>query len=296
MKRCNPRRARRLHRSAARADGALGGRRGGWYGRPTKGGALASPPTAPRPPMRARRCHVLDELPGVAADLAPATRALARRSATAAVALLSPGVQPLQDWWPTTLHGPGLLVLHGVIARETHVAGRTATELLGSGDLLRPWDHEVEPMPYAVAYRVLEAADVALLDAFFADRVRPWPAILGEVTACAVQRAESLALQRAIASHPRVDMRVSMLLWHLATRWGKVVPDGSVRLELPLTHRLLGELVGAERPSVSHAVGRLTKAGLVRRDGGTWYLTGTAADHAAVAQRPLAEQLAAAAR
>jgi len=69
-----------------------------------------------------------------------------------------------------------------------------------------------------------------------------------------------------------------------------------VRLELPLTHRLLGELVGAERPSVSHAVGRLTKAGLVRRDGGTWYLTGTAADHAAVAQRPLSEQLAAAAR
>jgi hypothetical protein len=246
--------------------------------------------------MRARRCHVLDELPGVGVDLAPSTRALARRSATAAVALLEPGVQPLQEWWPTTLHGPGLLVLHGVIARETHVAGRTATELLGPGDLLRPWDHEVEPMPYAVAYRVLEAADVALLDAFFADRVRPWPAILGEVTACAVQRAESLALQRAIASHPRVDMRVSMLLWHLATRWGKVVPDGSVRLGLPLTHRLLGELVGAERPSVSHAVGRLTKAGLVRRDGGTWYLTGTAADHAAVAQRPLAGQLAAAAR
>jgi hypothetical protein len=239
---------------------------------------------------------VLDELPSVGADLAPAVRGLARRSATAAVVLLPAGPQPLRAWWPTTLHGPGLLVLHGVIARETHLGGRTATELLGPGDVLRPWDQEPEPVPYDVVYRVLEAADLALLDAFFADRVRPWPAILGELTAAAVQRAESLALQRAIASHPRVDMRVSMLLWHLAARWGKVVPDGSVRLELPLTHRLLGELVGAERPSVSHAVGRLTKAGLVRRDGGTWYLTGTPDEHVEAAQRPLSEPEPAGAR
>jgi hypothetical protein len=246
--------------------------------------------------VRARRCHLLDELPTVAADMPPAARALARRSATAAVALLAPGLQPLRAWWPSTLHGPGLLVLHGVIAKETHVAGRTATELLGPGDLLRPWDHADEPVPYEVAYRVLEAADVALLDAFFADRMRPWPALMEELTTGAVHRADALALQSAIACHPRVDMRVSMLLWHLAARWGKVVPDGAVRLELPLTHRLLGELIGAERPSVSHAVGRLTKAGLVRREGGTWYLTGTPDDHLEIARRPLAEPVPVGAR
>jgi hypothetical protein len=233
---------------------------------------------------------VLDELPAVAADMPPAARQLARRSATAAVALLSPGLQPLQAWWPSTIHGPGLLVLHGVIAKEAHVAGRTTTELLGPGDLLRPWDHAGEPLPYRVVYRVLEPTDVALLDAFFADRMRPWPALMSELAAGAVQRAESQALQRAIACHPRVDVRVSLLLWHLAARWGKVVPDGAVRLELPLTHRLLGELVGAERPSVSHAVGRLTKAGLVRRDGHTWFLTGSPEDHLRAAQRPLAER------
>jgi hypothetical protein len=42
-----------------------------------------------------------------------------------------------------------------------------------------------------------------------------------------------------------------------------------VRLSLPLTHRLLGQLVAAERPSVSHALKRLAQAELV---------TGTADD------------------
>ena len=39
-------------------------------------------------------------------------------------------------------------------------------------------------------------------------------------------------------------------------------PSG-VRLSLPLTHRLLGQLVAAERPSITHALKRLAQAGLV---------------------------------
>ena len=62
-------------------------------------------------------------------------------------------------------------------------------------------------------------------------------------------------------------MRVAMTLWHLAGRFGKVGTDGAVHLQLPLTHRLIGELVGAERSPVSHAIGRLTRAGLLERDG-----------------------------
>ena len=62
-------------------------------------------------------------------------------------------------------------------------------------------------------------------------------------------------------------MRLTLLLWHLAGRWGRV-EHGGIRLALPLTHRLLGRLVGAERPSVSHALSRLSQAGLVtNRDG-----------------------------
>ena len=227
-------------------------------------------------------------MPEIAAELAPAARAAARRAATAAVIRLDPGPAALQRWYRTTLHGPGLLVLRGVLAREVHVAERTSTELLGPGDLLRPWEFdEGEPVPCEVIWRVLERADLALLDAFFAARIRPWPQIATELMGSAVRRAHSLAVERAIGRHPRVDLRVAMLLWHLAGRWGRVRPDGTVLLPLPLTHRLIGELIGAERPSVSHALSRLAAAGSVVRADDGWHLTGTPIDAAQVALRPL---------
>ncbi len=251
---------------------------------------VPEPAPAPRrgPPARARRCRVLEEVPSLGAELVAPARAAAARVATAAVVGLEPGPHPLQGWFASSVHGPGLLVMHGVLAREVHVAGRTATELLGPGDLLRPWElPRAAPVGGVVAWRALARTDLGLLDAFFADRIRPWPQLACELMSRAVQRAQAIAEQRAIAAHPRVDMRVSMLLWHLAGRWGTVEPGGDVRLALPLTHRLLGELVGAERPSVSHALGRLTRAGLVSRAVDGWRLHGSSAEHAAVATRPL---------
>ena len=66
-----------------------------------------------------------------------------------------------------------------------------------------------------------------------------------------------------------------LLLWHLAARWGRVEPGG-IRLSLPLTHRLLGQLVGAERPSVSHALARLSAPGSSPARADDWHLHGTA--------------------
>jgi CRP-like cAMP-binding protein len=67
---------------------------------------------------------------------------------------------------------------------------------------------------------------------------------------------------------------LALLLWHLAARWGKVEPGG-IRLTLPLTHQLLGRLIGAERPSVSHALARLSEAGLITGQGGEWHIHGS---------------------
>ena len=241
-----------------------------------------------RAPARTRRCCVLDEVAGLGADLAPAARTAARRAATAGVVRIPEGDAPLQRWYGSSLHGPGLLVLDGLLAREVHVADRVATELLGPGDLLRPWDlDEGDPVPSRVVWRTLAPCDLAVLDAFFADRIRRWPQIAAELMGAAVHRAEATALQRAIACHPRVDLRVVLVLWHLAGRWGTVHGDGSVHLGLPLTHRLLGELVGAERPSVSHAVRRLHDAGLLERDGDGWVLHGTVHDATEAGVRPI---------
>ena len=62
------------------------------------------------------------------------------------------------------------------------------------------------------------------------------------------------------------------LFWHLAERWGRMTAEGVV-MPLTLSHRLLGELVGARRPTVSAALGELAHEGrLVRRRSGDWLL------------------------
>nr|WP_246344985.1 helix-turn-helix domain-containing protein [Conexibacter arvalis] len=54
-----------------------------------------------------------------------------------------------------------------------------------------------------------------------------------------------------------------MVLWHLADRWGTTSAAG-VELELPsLSHRVLAEMLGARRPTVSLAVRRLAAAGFL---------------------------------
>jgi CRP-like cAMP-binding protein len=47
---------------------------------------------------------------------------------------------------------------------------------------------------------------------------------------------------------------------------------GRVRLDLPLTHALLGEMVGSERETVTRAVDQLESAGFLSREGSHYRL------------------------
>ena len=60
-------------------------------------------------------------------------------------------------------------------------------------------------------------------------------------------------------------------LLQLARAHGKVVRDG-VRLDLPLTHELLGEMVGSARETVTWALAELSKEGFVAREGRSYRL------------------------
>jgi hypothetical protein len=173
-----------------------------------------------------------------------------------------------------------------VIAVEVQVEDRTATELVGAGDLLQPPDRARDDLlEHLYGWHVLVPARVAVLDAAFSERVRPWPQIALALLRRAGKRATDLDVQRAIACQPRLEVRLTLMLWHLAARWGRV-EMGGIRLSLPLTHRMLGQLVGAERPSVSHALARLAQAELVTGRGNEWHLHGTLEDHlAALAER-----------
>jgi len=234
----------------------------------------------PRRP-RASYCYLLDADADLAQEFDLRMRMVARQAATAVVFDMPVGGFETSDWADSGRHGLGLLVLDGVLALDIRVGDRTATELTGPGDLLQPWpvdaDDLLEP---AIVWHVLLPARVAVLDAAFVERIRPWPQIYIGLLRRAGKRACDLDVQRAIACQPRLEARLSLLLWHLAARWGRVEPGG-IRLSLPLTHRMLGQLVGAERPSVSHALSRLAEAGLVTGKGEEWHLHGSLSHHLA---------------
>ncbi|HYF24796.1 MAG TPA: Crp/Fnr family transcriptional regulator [Baekduia sp.] len=222
---------------------------------------------------------VLDADPELGNDLDPEDKELARRHAVAVVHSLGPGPLEITLNGATAHPAIGLLLLEGLVTRDVELAGRSTTELLGTGDLVRPWDDELslEPLPGSIRWSVLEPARVAVLDRRFAAVAGRWPSILDTVVTRTMRRSRALAVQRAIAQVPRVDARVLVLLWQLADRYGKVSPQG-VRVPLQLTHETIGKLVGARRPSVTTALGVLARQGLVERTDSGWLLHGDPAE------------------
>jgi CRP/FNR family cyclic AMP-dependent transcriptional regulator len=174
-----------------------------------------------------------------------------------------------------------------MLVRETTVDDHPSAELLGPGDVLRAWDddeHE-ELLPRTVEWSALAPTRLAIIDHAFAVRAAQWPEIFAALLDRAARRAERLVVLQAIAHLTRVDDRLLALLWCLAERWGRVVPDG-VLVSLRLSHRTLAGMVGARRPSVTTALGQLMARGaLDRRADGEWVLRGDAPEaHAPVAR------------
>jgi len=175
--------------------------------------------------------------------------------------------------------GIGLLVLDGLIVRRVGAHGRYGAELLGPGDLLRPWEHQGEDatLPFHVSFRVTQAARLALLDRRFAARLAPYPEVFAALVGRAMQRSRTLSVHMAIAHYARVDQRLLRLMWHLADRWGRVTPEG-VRVPLRVTHQMLADLVAARRPAVTTALRQLAREERLRRVDDAWLLYGEPPD------------------
>jgi CRP-like cAMP-binding protein len=82
-----------------------------------------------------------------------------------------------------------------------------------------------------------------------------------------------MAVAVAIMQQPRTDIRLHMLFWELADRWGTVRSDGA-HVPLRLTHAILADLVAARRPTVTKALGELAERSAVVWTGTDWLLTG----------------------
>lgn len=171
--------------------------------------------------------------------------------------------------------GIGLVVIQGLLIRRVGIDGRFGAELLGEGDVLRPWQGEdaITTFSHTTGWRVIEPVIVAVLDERVARRFAQFPELTGRLVGRALERSRNLAVSMAIHQHARVDVRLTMLFWHLADRWGRVRPDG-VLIPLRLTHIILADLVAARRPTVSGAISRLTREGVVTKAQDGWLLTG----------------------
>jgi CRP-like cAMP-binding protein len=168
----------------------------------------------------------------------------------------------------------GVLVLDGIVARHLTLAGSEAMELLGEGDVINPWtaDPQAGFLPASTHWSIVSPARLLIVDRALVSRISGRRDVLEALSAGAAERAARQALHQAIAQLPRVELRLLALFWHLATRWGRIGPEGVV-LPLPFSHATLGRLVGARRPTVSLALGELAERGYVRRrENGSWQL------------------------
>jgi CRP/FNR family transcriptional regulator, cyclic AMP receptor protein len=224
--------------------------------------------------------RLLEAQPDLRDGLDPQHGLAATLHAVARTVDLRPG-----EWSPAPPPGysgdhVAALIIDGVLSRTVSLAGRTAIELLGEDDLVQPWNDPAEAtsVPAEIAWTVLRPTRLALLDESLAARVAPWPAISAALLARTVARSRWLARHLAILDQPRLDVRLLLLFWELADRWGTVAAEG-VSVPIPLTHQVLGRVIRAQRPSVTSALRRLRERGfLSRTGGGSWILHGDPRD------------------
>ncbi|QEC48286.1 Crp/Fnr family transcriptional regulator [Baekduia soli] len=170
----------------------------------------------------------------------------------------------------------GMLVIDGLLVRTVRLAERESSEVVGPGELLRPWDSEdtMGSVECVSEWRVLQPTTFASLDRRFAELVARWPTIIAQLLSRSARRCRTLVHQATIAHVRHAETRVLLALWHLADRWGRVTADGVV-VPVPLTHQLLAQLTCLQRPTVSGALSQLKAAGVVSRRGdGGWLLHG----------------------
>ncbi len=226
-------------------------------------------------------CWVLREDPELAETIEPSRRGQAIDALVAREVRVPPG-----EWSrPIPVDGGiGLLVLQGVLLHRVGIDNRYGAELIGEGDVLRSLSDmgDGSTLPLAVQWLVLETVRVAVLDERFVRHLARFPQVAGRLFGRSVLRSRQLAVNMAIVHQARVDIRLRLLFWHLAGRWGRVRSDG-VLLPLRLTHAVLADLVAARRPTVTSALSDLSRRGLIRAVGEGWLLSGPPPGRAAEA-------------
>lgn len=217
-------------------------------------------------------------------DLAPTAR-----DRTAAAGIMAEAYKLARGSW-NALDDPqvrpedlGFLVVSGALVRHVTLGSRRSGELVGPGDVIRPAQAATDAyaqIEAATSWTVLEEVRMIAIDRGVVSACCTVPSVLSELSARLLAPSGSLAARMALAQVPRLEVRLELLLWHLADRWGRR-EQGNVVLTLPLSQALLAELLCAQRTSVNAAMRRLMERGVVARQGrgSRWVLCGAPPSH-----------------
>jgi CRP/FNR family transcriptional regulator, cyclic AMP receptor protein len=219
---------------------------------------------------------VVDADPDLAARLSGPRLRLAREQLVAPVLSVASGSLSDDRLGLANPDALGLLVIDGVMARELLLSDNVSVELLGAGDLLKPCrpDDPARLLRSQVRWTILEPTRLAVLGRRFTSSLSAYPEVNAVLIDRLIERSHRVAVGQAISQLNGVDRRALALFWHLAERWGHVAAAG-VELPLRLPHRIIAQLVGARRPTISTALSELTAQGeIARRPDGGWVLLG----------------------
>src|SRR4051794_17926543 len=168
---------------------------------------------------RPSRVALLQVDPGLRAAVPQSERPLAERAVLVPCFELGPG-----HWRTEDLRADGdalsALVVRGLGTRQTMIAGRRSAELLGPGDVFRPWASADPVIPAESRWASGSPALVALLDGRFVAAARRWSQLFAVVHERLAEQLERSTMRAAIMSLPRVEQRILGIFWQLAERWG----------------------------------------------------------------------------
>ena len=239
------------------------------------GEAVDPPPGRPRDSV----ARMLDLDPELGRGIGDSERSTAQRECRIHVMRVPAGEFRLPDGGRTGGGEVlGLVVVTGVLARESALGHHRSLELLCPGDvLLAP--HAASEVPLQTGGVTLTAlcdASVMVLGPRFASAAARWPSLLANLHQRLEAQRERLAVQGLAMHLPRSEHRVLLTLWLLADRCGRVTREGIV-LPLDFTHEFLSQMTAARRPTVTLALRALEGTGcLARTEEGHLILTDAA--------------------
>jgi CRP/FNR family cyclic AMP-dependent transcriptional regulator len=228
-------------------------------------------------------CRLLEFDPEIGEGIDPKEWELAQSVCLASVCHVPAGKWQIDEPADKQPHLLGFVIVAGLVCQEVALRERHIFEFLGPGDVVQAPAVPVRPRlgGPVMSTAAVDTTVLALGESFIRAAGR-WPSLLVAVHERLEAQRENLAIQGLIAQLARAEHRVLLQLWHLADRWGRVTTEGTL-IPLSLTHKLLGQMIAARRPTVTLAVAVLESQGLIRRVGSSAWLLMPAAEAAVAA-------------